>query len=259
MSKKLQSKQKVTVKGFEFGGSKYAVCGSMEPENPAELNGWMESECLDNIDVLEIVVNRYEDMSTFCTAWSSCRAAVPDLPVIVRIKETGAAVKVEKNAGLNLLKDVIENSLADCIDIEVNDAEFVDQVKAMLKGSGIKLILTLQNYRGVIGADEVLKAAQDVEAMGADLVRTMFLSADDVDVLRIAQAARKAKEEAKLSVPFCISSIGDVGLMLRLFGERCGNDFGSYQLCRKDSGNFEFETLDEYCRLRDIYAIDDKY
>lgn len=144
------------------------------------------------------------------------------------------------------------------VDIEPEDMDFVSKVKQLVQGTDTKLILTRQDYRGAADADIVLQTAMEIEQMQPDLVHMLYLAVDDVDMLHIAQAAKKAKLEQKLSVPFSISAIGEAGLMVRLFSERCGNDFGSYPLVRIGE-NFRFETLEEYRKLRSIYTIDQKY
>ena len=254
---KLQSKKKVRAKTCELGGSRYRVFGSMTPENAEALRRQLNLPCVGTLDVLEIVLNQYGALNRFAEDLAACVSL--EIPISLRIKEQGADDPVDKTLGLAVLEDCVRKGLADFVDIEPEDSGFVSQVKALLSGTGVKLILTRQNYRGVGSKEEVLQAAQAVEAMGPALTRVLYLAVDDVDMLHIAQAARSAKQQGMLETPFCISAIGEAGLMLRLFGERCGNDFGSYPLSRKANEGMALETLDECRKLRRIYAIDHEY
>lgn len=254
---KLQSKKKVRIKACELGGSRYRIFGSIAPENAAELRRQLDLPAIDSLDVLEIVLNQYGALNRFAEDLAAC--GILEIPVSLRIKEQGADDPVDKRLGLAVLEACVRNGLADFVDIEPEDGGFVSQVKALLSGTGVKLILTRQNYRGVGSKEEVLQAARAVEAMGPALARVLNLAVDDVDMLHIAQAARCAKQQGLIESPFCISAIGEAGLMLRLFGERCGNDFGSYPLMRKADEGMALETLDEYRKLRRIYVIDHEY
>ena len=250
---KLESRKKVRVKSCEFGGSAYQIFGSVEPATRAELERLIAEGNAANIGVLEIVLNRYDSLADFSRDLKACKTT--DLPISLRIKRKGTDDRVEQDTALAVLSACVQEKLADIIDVEADDQALAEQAKCIVANSDTKLLLTLQNYQGAKSVEEVLQAARDVASMDPDLLRVLVLAADDVDMLHIAQAAKQAKRQDSLELPFCISAIGEAGLMLRLFGERCGNDFGSYPLRRKAEGDFTFETMDEYKRLRAVYNI----
>lgn len=253
---KLESQKKVQVKSCQFGGKQYFVFASIAPGSKAELESQIAAACQSGIDALEIIINQYDMLPQFCSDLRQC--SFGDIPISLRLQQTGAVRQIDKALALQVLTDCAQSGLADIIDLESVDSQLIDKTKQALASCDAKLMLTLQDYHGVSDTAQIITAAEVLETMGAELIRVLYLAADDVDMLHIAQAARQAKEENRLEVPFCISAIGDAGLMVRLFGERCGNDFGSYPLYR-DGDSYAFETLEEYKQLRRIYEIDDRY
>ena len=252
---KLESRKKVQVKSCRFGGKQYFVFASIAPNSTAELESQIAAACQSGIDALEIIINQYDMLPQFCSDLQQC--SFGDILISLRLQQTGAVQKIDKTLALQVLVDCAQCGVADIIDLEPADRQLIAKAKQVLTYD-TKLMLTLQDYHGVSDTAQIIASAKALEDMGADLVRVLCLAADDVDMLHIAQAARRAKEENRLEVPFCISAIGDAGLMVRLFGERCGNDFGSYPLYR-DRDSYAFETLEEYKELRRIYEIDDRY
>ena len=142
---------------------------------------------------------------------------------------------MDLQVAFEVLQACIDKKRMNFVDIEPEDMDFVNKVKQLVQGTDTKLILTRQDYCGVADADIVLQTAVEIEQMQPDLVRMLYLAVDDVDMLHIAQAAKKAKLEQKLSVPFSISAIGEAGLMVRLFSERCGNRYLSCIMVKEGS------------------------
>lgn len=234
-------------------GKGFFVFGSIEPASPEQLREQFAEAVAAGADGVEVVLNRYVPLEGLADGLKACGRA--GRPVCLRVRETGEDAPPDKAAALAALAACVRDGLADVVDVEAGDAAFAGQVRALLAGTGAKLILTRLEYRGVPGADTVWQAAQAARAMGPDGVRVLYLCADDVDMLEVARAARRAAQPDGLGIPFCISTLGEAGLMLRLFGERCGNAFGSWPLCRTKENDFTLETLDEYQRLRAIYDV----
>ena len=251
---KLESKTKVQIKTCQFGGAAYQVIGSIAPDQAESLQKQLAYASENQMDAVEIILNDYHTPERFADDLAACGTL--EIPIGLRIQERGTDCYLDRQTGYAVLEGCIKCGLADFVDIEPEDSAMIERVKALIDSAGAKLILTRQDYRGVIDVETILKAAQEVEAFEPDLVRVLYLAVDDVDMLHIAQAAKKAKLEEKIQAPCCISAIVDAGVMVRLFAERCGNDFGSYPLYRKKADDMTFETLEEYYKLREVYTID---
>ena len=120
----------------------------------------------------------------------------------MRIQQQGTDEPMNLQVAFEVLQACIDKKRMNFVDIEPEDMDFVNKVKQLVQGTDTKLILTRQDYRDVADADIVLQTAMEIEQMQPDLVRVLYLAVDDVDMLHIAQAAKKAKLEQKLSVQY---------------------------------------------------------
>lgn len=240
-----------TVKHVSFGGGNYVLAASVFPSNQKELSADIDMVCKSDCNAVEIVVNQYADKGSFPADLAALKEKLTDHPLILSIAEEGTDQKIAPELTSSLLSDCAD--LVDIVSIETTDALYVQRAKEAIAAKGVKLMLSYQDMAGVADEADLLTLAKQLEEMGADLVRITPLAANDVDVIRIAKAARLASKE--IGVPCCISAIGDVGLMMRLYAERCGNDFGTCRLYGESIGNLT-ENLEEYHTLRQIYDID---
>lgn len=252
---KLISKKKVEVKEIVFGGGGYIVCAGIKPVDAAGLSDSLREAEGAVFDVLEMDISDYRNPENLANDLMASMKQQSERPVILHLEFEALSGDFNKKKYIDVLTECAENQCMDIIDVETDDYDFIQVLKKIAEDTGLKLILTYRNFEGVNDENEVFRQALKLQNMGADIIRVMYLATDDVEVLKIAKAAKIAAGDGGLIVPFCISAIGEAGLMMRILGDRCGNDFGTYRLSGTVPGN-EFENLDEYRRLKTIYKVD---
>lgn len=233
----------------------YRLFASVSPGNAEALAFDIAKAAESQAAGIEIKLNYFKETDSFCGVLKTHAAALENFPVILTIEETGTDEKISDETVKEVVRACIGAGVIDVVSVETERHELVSGIKDILSGTGVKLLLTYQGYEGIDGSKQVVEKAREIQKMGTDLIRVMYMAKDDVDVIHIARAAKQIKDNRLLEVPFCISAIGEAGLMLRLYAERVGNDFGFCRLYGDEEGNL-FENLEEYEELRRLYDVE---
>lgn len=228
---------------------------SVSPKNASDLSVDLKKAAASGADGIEILVNEYGKLQDFPEDLKSSADIVKKFPVLLTIWNTGCDEKVDDGAAEELIKKCVLDQTVDIVSLEVVRADLVARIQAIVDNTKVKLMLSYRDYAGIKGPGQAVETALKIQDMGADLIRLIYLAKDDVDVIHAARAARQLSKSEKTTAPFCISAVGEVGLILRLYGERVGNAFGCYRLEGDTPGNLS-ENLEEYREIRRIYDVD---
>ncbi|MGI6006422.1 MAG: type I 3-dehydroquinate dehydratase [Ruminococcus sp.] len=238
-----------------FEAGKYSVFASVSPKNASDLKIDLKKAAASGADGIEILVNGYEKLQNFPEDLKRSADVVKNLPVLLTIWNTGCDEKVDDETAEEMIRGCVMNQTVDIVSLEVVREDLITRIQAIVDNADVKLMLSYRDYTGIKGPEQAVETALRVQGMGADLIRLIYLAKDDVDVIHMARAARQLSESEKITAPFCISAVGEVGLILRLYGERVGNAFGCYRLEGDTPGNLS-ENLEEYREIRRIYDVD---
>ncbi|KPJ75830.1 MAG: hypothetical protein AMJ54_13885 [Deltaproteobacteria bacterium SG8_13] len=226
---RLQSEQKVTVRGKVIGGPDPLVCLPLVAETKADLLGQATELTALAPDLLEWRIDGYgkvEDVDDSLQALRELRAAIGEIPLIFtcRIDAEGGMKKIEQQVRLELITEAMRTGAADIIDVEMcNERPFTDGVIEASRSHGAKLIFSYHNFDKT--PDEASIQGKLVEArdLGADIAKVAVMPRNYQDVLTLLSATLKARSEG-LGIPIVTMSMGPEGAVTRLAGGLFGSD-----------------------------------
>ena len=223
------------------------------PGSVREMQDDMKAAFSADADAVELCTKQYENLKELADALTECDEVVNRMkPLILNLNETGSDQTHTQKERAELVCFCAGRKLADAVDIPYYDRELQELIGSDAAASELKTILSFREYGGLPSEEAIIEKMKEAGTKGADLVKGEYLANDDVDLIKGARASRKLKEEKGVSQPFCISLLGDVGLMYRVLAERCGNDFG-YAVLRSGAEGMLLETIDETCGIREMF------
>ncbi len=118
---------------------------------------------------------------------------------------------------------VIENSLADMIDIELFGGE--DSTKSLIslaKKKGVKVIMSNHDFNTTPSKDEIVKRLVKMQEMGADIAKIAVMPENIFQVLTLLEATCHMRENYN-NTPVVTMSMGKLGAISRVAGEVFGS------------------------------------
>ncbi|MGN1014498.1 MAG: type I 3-dehydroquinate dehydratase [Butyricicoccus sp.] len=260
---KLQSTIQYTINGVTIGGDKYLSCimvkeGSQEailasarkvmeysPDivewrldyvNPMMDTDFAEEMLIDTVNKLSEVVEGTTLLMTF------------------RIKEQGGLRAFPRDLRLRMVKACIQTGKIGIVDVEIDsDEEYVREIKEVATRYGTKVLLSFHDWNCVPSNEFMINEVKEALRKGADIPK-MYLTANSYeDVIRIAETAKRIREEGICELPYCICGMNNIAMITRILGGECGSDFG-YFTCNDVRGGYE-EDDDYFKALLDVFDM----
>jgi 3-dehydroquinate dehydratase-1 len=252
---KLQSEKKVKLRNIEFGGDRIRSVVAVIPSGEEELAGQLPVALSSGADAVEIRIVRYPETGELADALSRVPGIkTRETPIILSLNEEGSDYCHTDSQRLELAEDCIREELVDAVDVEsICSDRMLGQIRMMADKKGVRLILSELDFLGIASADAIEERAEEMQKKGADMIKLMYLANNDLDLVRAAEAAKQMKTKHAVKVPFCVSTLGDVGLMYRVLADRCGNDF-SYSVLKSGAEGMLLETYYQNAELRQMFA-----
>lgn len=151
--------------------------------------------------------------------------AKTNIPLLFTIRaehEGGEKITLTENEKVQLIIEVCNKSAVDIVDYETsNNIEDVKEIREASKKSSKQLILSYHNFTVTPGDDELIKRAEQAQALGADVAKFAVMPNDKNDVFRLLEVTRTI--DAKLDIPVVTMSMGDIGGLSRIVGWAYGS------------------------------------
>lgn len=146
------------------------------------------------------------------------------LIVTLRTKNEGGNADLSEAAYFDLLEKIIEDRLAEAIDIEyMREQERVVKLVALAKYKGLTSILSNHDFDSTPAREEIVTRLETMIGMGADVAKIALMPTCPDDVLNLLGATSQVKskhpDQALITV-----SMGQMGMISRLAGQVFGSD-----------------------------------
>ncbi|MDW7668132.1 MAG: type I 3-dehydroquinate dehydratase [Bacillota bacterium] len=221
------SKIKIQVKGKTFGGEKLLTCLPLVSESIEQATELIKL----NPDVLEWRVDffnnlDYQNQSDLIEAMKELSKLTNNIPIIFTCRHIaeGGKKEIKQKDRIKIIEKALETGLADIIDVEMlNDKEFLEEIKALVKKHNKYLILSHHNFKETPNENFILNKIIEGEKLGADITKLAVMANSYGDVLKLFNATYEARI-SKVEIPIITMSMGEYGKITRVFGEFFGID-----------------------------------
>lgn len=226
---KLSKEYQVEVKGKVFGGEKLLECIPIISRNCEQLIRDISQVAEHKPDIIEWRIDWFDHLDDTDYVVASLKEIVPILngiPILLTFRHIseGGAKEEAQLVRINVIRAACETGLVDVVDIEqANPLDFVEEVKAITRANGVKLIISTHNFSATPSEEEILERIRASKEMGADIAKVCYLPKSFSDVLSLARATYRARAGACL-IPLITVSMGDLGCITRIMGREIGSD-----------------------------------
>lgn len=146
------------------------------------------------------------------------------LIITLRTKYEGGNVEINDSEYFDLLERIIEDKLAEAIDIEyMRKQERVVKLVALAEEKGLTSILSNHDFNSTPERKEIVTRLENMIGMGADVAKIALMPACPDDVLNLLGASSQVKAKYPNQAMICIS-MGQMGTISRLAGGVFGSD-----------------------------------
>lgn len=173
------------------------------------------------IDYYEAGINNIEKLSQ--TA-KKLRDTVDDLPILMtfRTKNEGGVMPLKENKYLDLLQNIIENRLADAVDIELfHDEDRISKLVKLAHDYDLTVVMSNHDFDKVPGEDVIEFRLKKMATLDADIPKLACMPHDARDVLHLLNVTNKVHH--KLDKPIITMAMGDLGKVSRIAGQVFGS------------------------------------
>lgn len=146
------------------------------------------------------------------------------LILTLRTKNEGGNVDPSEATYFGLLEKIIEDRLAEAIDIEyMRKQERVVRLVDLAKDKGLTSILSNHDFNSTPAREEIVTRLEAMIGMGADVAKIALMPTCPEDVLSLLGASGQVKAKYPDQALICIS-MGQMGMISRLAGQIFGSD-----------------------------------
>lgn len=201
----------------QMGKAMTAKCGMIEWRADHFWEGYPFGGKRDHemiLDVLDVICK----MSKNTEIKKPSEGDIIDKSVIftLRTKEEGGKADLRRSAYMELIRDVIQKSSADMVDIELLDENGTEDrarlefIVDMAHEEGKKVILSNHDFDRTPDMEVITGRMDSMKELGADIVKVAYMPCDshDVDVLMDAAECMKKKNPEMLLVAISMGEIG---------------------------------------------------
>lgn len=137
-------------------------------------------------------------------------------------KEGGEVLSQDAPPISELIEYVIDNKLADLVDVELSQGrEVFSRLKAKAKSNGVKIIASYHDFAGTPSEEYIVKQLTDMQDLGADIAKIAVMPKNKTDVFTLMQAAAVVEDADR--TPIVAISMGALGAISRVAGAVYGS------------------------------------
>ena len=226
---KLQSQNKVTVKGKVYGGDRLLICVPLISANVTALLEDAKKTCAYGPDIIEWRADFFENLSdaqTVAQAANRLGTVAGDIPILFTVRhpaENGVSALSDEDKKA-VIKAVCATGAISLVDLELRyDDDYIAEVRDITRRNGVALVLSYHNFSGMSDMNGVQKKIERAEQMGADISKLALMPKDFHDVAVFSKTICAAKR-SYMKNPIIASLMGDIGGVSRFAGGLLGSD-----------------------------------
>ena len=260
---KLQSEIQYAMNGVTIGGKKYLSCimvkeGSQEAILKAarEVMQYSPDIVEWRLDYVNPMMDTNFAERTLCETVHRLAEVVRGAALLMtfRIKEQGGLRPFPRDLRLRMVKACIQTGKIGIVDVEIDsDAEYVREIKETAALYGTKVLLSFHDWDCVPDNRFMLNKVREAMEKGADIPKLYLTANSYEDVIRIAETAKRIREEGICRTPYCMCGMNHIAMITRILGGECGSDFG-YFTCSGVRGGYE-EDDDYFKAILDVFNM----
>ena len=228
---RLESKNKINVKGKIFGGKELLICLPLVSKNKKDFFKDVEDIIELNPDVIEWRVDFFDVLecrkeSDLTYSMKYLRDLTKDIPVIFTCRHTseGGFKKISQNDRITIIDKALEIGLADLVDVEMMiDKSFINTIKSFTSKYNKELILSYHDFKKTPAEEEIINIIKLGENLGANISKLAVMANSYGDVLKLFNATYESKI-SKVDIPIITMAMGKYGKITRVFGGHFGVD-----------------------------------
>lgn len=223
----------VDIKNRKIGFGKPKVCVPLVARTRADILSSVEEivklSTETNIDMVEFRGDFFEELSSFDSLKSlmtELKAMLKDIILLFTIRsenEGGEKLSFDTPSIKEINQFVIENSLADMVDVELfsGDEAVAEQI-ALAKAHGVKIIMSNHDFKTTPEESVIVERLRKMQQLGADIVKIAVMPENKLQLLSLLRAVTVMNEEYA-EVPVVAISMGSIGAISRMTGEIFGS------------------------------------
>lgn len=144
------------------------------------------------------------------------------LLVTFRSSKEGGVLEITDEKYFDIYKDVVENSCADLLDVELFMPEKeVEEIVSAAHNKGIKIVMCNHDFDDTPEKDEIVKRLTSMSQKNADICKIAVMPNNEDDVLTLLAATLESKKS--IDRPLITMSMGALGMVSRVSGEVFGS------------------------------------
>lgn len=257
--------KELIIKGRDIGaGRRPLICVSLMGGNDEEimtnLSSILEESKKAHIDIIEFRGDFYGDLEKpekLGEILAKVRGMIGDIILLFTIRsprEGGENREYHAKSIYEINRFVVENNLADMIDMELFSAEA--SLIQLAKKQGVKIIMSNHDFSSTPDRDTILERLVKMQELGADIAKIAVMPNSEKDLITLLEATYEMKTTHK-DIPIVTMSMGAKGALSRVVGEIFGSAI-TFAAVGKPSapGQIPAKELDELLGYIHTYCID---
>ena len=254
------------IKGKTIGEGKPKICvplmGADDETLLKEAAFICDAAKTTTIDIVEFRADYYKKLNDFSALKEILNKLREKLEAFILL----FTIRSEREGGEKLLfstpsvnevnRFVIENRLADIVDIELFSGDEVSSLVSLAKENSVKVIMSNHDFKTTPCLDEIINRLVRMQTLGADIAKIAVMPEDEGMLIRLLEATTIMKKEHN-ETPVVAIAMGGLGAVSRMAGQVFGSaiSFATVgeasapgQLKAEDL-NTMFDIIDKYCRI----------
>ena len=217
----------IQIKNIILGQGMPKICVPLTAQTAEELFSQAEASVAAGADLVEWRADFFEELeqevktAETLELLSDILGQVP-LLFTIRTKKEGGNREISTDDYVNYNLLAARTGYADLVDVEAFDNE--EEKKKLIseiRKLGVKVIASTHDFQKTDSRETLLSRFQEMDALGADILKMAVMPKDFEDVAAIMQATN---EMTKLTDrPLISMAMGDTGSMSRISGENFGS------------------------------------
>lgn len=167
--------------------------------------------------------DQVEEIGAVSTLSKKLRATV-NKPLLITFRsfEEGGALDIPDEKYYDIYKDIIENGVADLLDVELCMPEaIVQKLVDACHDKGIFVVMCNHDFDKTPTKETIIQRLEAMEEKGGDICKIAVMPQSPQDVLTLLEATNERYQTSE--VPLITMSMGALGMVSRLSGEVFGS------------------------------------
>lgn len=217
----------VQVKDVVFKDGNPKICVPITGITDYQILNELENLRYHDFDLIEIRIDYYENVEDLYKVKNLLlkikKRFTKPLLFTFRTKLEGGMHEMSEEKYFSLNQAIIENKLADLVDLELRrNEEKSKEIIALANNNDVKVILSNHDFLSTPPKEEILDTLVKMQQLGADITKIAVMPNCEEDVLTLMAATLEMKRE-KADRPFITMSMGSLGVITRLSGQFLGS------------------------------------